>query len=463
MRGLQLALLGLRLAALTLGQGEDGGGGLPDEGSEAEGGGGSGFVDSDGPDWADHRGCPAPPRACPPPVATAAKAYRALKGLVFPPLGYDGGARPSPAVCPEEERPCVLNISVNPFLVALGSLRSDSSSAQLGWRLRLYWQDAGLAWDERHTRDAYNDSVSDQLRYIYARASRIWTPGVAFDYTAVEVGQQHGDPLVEVSRKGDVVFDTRFTVKVMADLKIAAFPFDEQQVFTKFSLGHVDRAFLRIRLESRSLTDQYDQHVPLFESTEWTVKSVHCYEGQEAEPLDNWDLARPLKTAALAAAAGSHDYVLCKVDVRRKAGFYIVNFMAPALMIAFLGITGQFTHELRQAAGAPPNKTQIALAAVMSLGVLTIAMGSSVPRESAVTTLHLFYFFLIFLVVSASFTSAIRLPPLFAPPSEEGGIPGPDVELVESPLWQWRFQAALLGLHFLAFLAALAFFARFHN
>lgn len=402
--------------------------------------------------------CPLAPLTCPAPSAWSEGDYAGLLGRIFPRPGYDKEAMPGVV---GERMP----IYVSLLLVNLQELRSDLSIATLSWQLRMRWRDPDLAWDgdRRSFPDLPpNASLADAVPRIYRPLRDIWAPEFSFEYNAIAKSASGAPPLAEIRADGRVSVVHTFTVTVSLNLRIWYFPYDDQDIYTMLTLGPVDNKFLRLTLDTFDLTAQYGQGLRVFDNTEWLIRSMECVQGIK-NTLRRFSDTNRVNVHFSECPTGQcyqRDFVLCRVGVRRKAGFYIINFVVPSVAITLLGMVGQFRPELWPIK-QPPNKTMIALAAVMSLGLLTITMGRNVPHADTATALHRFYFSMICLTISASYASFLRLPhavwpaepgdPWWDPRVPRGGQP--------SSVAQCRFLGLVTAAHFGAVFASLAAFA----
>ncbi len=129
------------------------------------------------------------------------------------------------------------------------------------------------------------------------------------------------------------------------------------------------------------------------ENIEWELQSYSC---RKAIFASNMELKPQI-----------YVFITCTLKVKRKPGFYAINFCVPSLAVTVLCTLA--THSALSVQGARSSKYQLGMQALMAFGVYTVSLTQSIPKSSVVSRLHIFFFWEIGIVFSACVVSWLNL------------------------------------------------------
>jgi len=200
-------------------------------------------------------------------------------------------------------------------MVVLNIDELDPKKERIGLKiwLRMYWTDNRLQWN----------SSENNIESLTLDFEEIWTPDVAL-YSAVgtvrDFGVSNLDSLnmsVIVDSNGRVFFSQPTSIKSACALNIADFPFDDQVCQLTFGSWTMDSTLLRLDLHNEGIDLTY-----FIKSNMWDLLEISPDMRRQMYPSHDNELSVVVYTIAL----------------RRRALFYVVNYIAPPVAISFLSL-----------------------------------------------------------------------------------------------------------------------------
>lgn len=205
------------------------------------------------------------------------------------------------------------NISVNLVVSILDSV--DSKKEKIGLRVwfRMFWTDYRLKWN----------TSQFNITSLTVNFDDIWTPDVVL-YSAVGTVRSFGissedglDINVIIYSDGLVFFTQPTTIQSACAMNIAHFPFDDQMCELTFGSWSMDLTMLGLKLWKGGI-DLSD----FTENNMWRLL----------------DISAKAKDEIYTTQEVPFSVLIFTIGIRRKALFYIVNFIAPPVTILLLSL-----------------------------------------------------------------------------------------------------------------------------
>ncbi|KAL2765757.1 acetylcholine receptor subunit beta precursor [Daubentonia madagascariensis] len=286
--------------------------------------------------------------------------------------GYDSSVRPA------REMGDRVGVSIGLSLAQLISLNEKDEEMSTKVYLDLEWTDYRLSWDP-----AEYDGI-DLLRIT---ADSVWLPDVVllnnndgnFD-VALYIN-------VVVSSDGSVRWQPPGIYRSSCSIQVTYFPFDWQNCTMVFSSYSYDSS--EVSLQTGLGPDGQEQ------------QEIHIHEGTFIEN-GQWEiihkpsrLIQPLGDPR-EGREGQHQEVTFYLIIRRKPLFYLVNVIAPCILITLLAI---FVFYLPPDAG---EKMGLSIFALLTLTVFLLLLADKVPETSLSVPIIIKY--LMFTMVLVTFS-----------------------------------------------------------
>nr|XP_045231377.1 acetylcholine receptor subunit beta isoform X2 [Macaca fascicularis] len=272
--------------------------------------------------------------------------------------GYDSSVRPAREVGDR------VRVSVGLILAQLISLNEKDEEMSTKVYLDLEWTDYRLSWDP-----AEHDGI-DLLRIT---AESVWLPDVVllnnndgnFD-VALDIN-------VVASSDGSVRWQPPGIYRSSCSIQVTYFPFDWQNCTMVFSSYSYDSS--EVSLQTGLGPDGQEQ------------QEIHIHEGTFIEN-GQWEIIH--KPSRLIqppgdpreGREGQRQEVVFYLIIRRKPLFYLVNVIAPCILITLLAI---FVFYLPPDAG---EKMGLSIFALLTLTVFLLLLADKVPETSLSIFIH---------------------------------------------------------------------------
>ncbi|XP_028339415.1 acetylcholine receptor subunit beta isoform X2 [Physeter macrocephalus] len=304
------------------------------------------------------------------PGARGSEAEGRLREKLF--SGYDSSVRPAREVGDR------VGVSVGLSLAQLISLNEKDEEMSTKVYLNLEWTDYRLSWDpEEH-------EGIDSLRIT---AESVWLPDV------VLLNNNDGnfdvalDISVVVSSDGSVRWQPPGIYRSSCSIQVTYFPFDWQNCTMVFSSYSYDSS--EVSLQTGLGPDGQER------------QEVHIHEGTFIEN-GQWEIihkpSRLIQPPVDPRGGGErrHEEVTFYLIIRRKPLFYLVNVIAPCILITLLAI---FVFYLPPDAG---EKMGLSIFALLTLTVFLLLLADKVPETSLSVPIIIKY--LMFTMVLVTFS-----------------------------------------------------------
>uniref|UniRef100_A0A8C0I6M6 Acetylcholine receptor subunit beta n=1 Tax=Balaenoptera musculus TaxID=9771 RepID=A0A8C0I6M6_BALMU len=304
------------------------------------------------------------------PGARGSEAEGRLREKLF--SGYDSSVRPAREVGDR------VGVSVGLSLAQLISLNEKDEEMSTKVYLDLEWTDYRLSWDpEEH-------EGIDSLRIT---AESVWLPDV------VLLNNNDGnfdvalDISVVVSSDGSVRWQPPGIYRSSCSIQVTYFPFDWQNCTMVFSSYSYDSS--EVSLQTGLGPDGQER------------QEVHIHEGTFIEN-GQWEIihkpSRLIQPPVDPRGEGErrHEEVTFYLIIRRKPLFYLVNVIAPCILITLLAI---FVFYLPPDAG---EKMGLSIFALLTLTVFLLLLADKVPETSLSVPIIIKY--LMFTMVLVTFS-----------------------------------------------------------
>ncbi|XP_030889957.1 acetylcholine receptor subunit beta isoform X1 [Leptonychotes weddellii] len=304
------------------------------------------------------------------PGARGTEAEGRLREKLF--SGYDSSVRPAREVGDR------VGVSIGLSLAQLISLNEKDEEMSTKVYLDLEWTDYRLSWDP-----AEHDGI-DSLRIT---AGSVWLPDV------VLLNNNDGnfdvalDLNVVVSSNGSVRWQPPGLYRSSCSIQVTYFPFDWQNCTMVFSSYSYDSS--EVSLRAGLGPDKQER------------QEVHIHEGTFIEN-GQWEIihkpSRLIQPPAdpRGGGEGQRQEVTFYLIIRRKPLFYLVNVIAPCILITLLAI---FVFYLPPDAG---EKMGLSIFALLTLTVFLLLLADKVPETSLSVPIIIKY--LMFTMVLVTFS-----------------------------------------------------------
>ncbi|XP_077021935.1 acetylcholine receptor subunit beta isoform X1 [Tamandua tetradactyla] len=286
--------------------------------------------------------------------------------------GYDSSVRPAREVGDR------VRVSVGLSLAQLISLNEKDEEMSTKVYLDLEWTDYRLSWDP---------AEHDNIESLRITAESVWLPDVVlmnnndgnFD-VALEIN-------VVVSSSGSVRWQPPGIYRSSCSIQVTYFPFDWQNCTMVFSSYSYDSS--EVSLHTGLGPDGQD------------LQEIHIHEGTFIEN-GQWEIIhKPSRLIQpprdpMGGKEGQHQYVTFYLIIRRKPLFYLVNVIAPCVLITLLAI---FVFYLPPDAG---EKMGLSIFALLTLTVFLLLLADKVPETSLSVPIIIKYLMFTMILVTFS-------------------------------------------------------------
>ncbi|XP_075416968.1 acetylcholine receptor subunit beta isoform X1 [Tenrec ecaudatus] len=305
-----------------------------------------------------------------PPGAQGSEAEGRLRNKLF--SGYDSSVRPA------RELGDRVRVSVGLTLAQLISLNEKDEEMNTKVYLDLEWTDYRLSW---------NPEDYEHIDSVRVTAQSVWLPDVVllnnndgnFD-VALDVN-------VVVSSDGSVRWQPPGLYRSSCSIQVTYFPFDWQNCTMVFSSYSYDSS--EVSLWTGLGPDGEER------------QEIHIHEGTFTEN-GQWELIHkpsrliPPVGDPRGGGEGQHQEIAFYLIIRRKPLFYLVNVIAPCILITLLAI---FVFYLPPDAG---EKMGLSIFALLTLTVFLLLLADKVPETSLAVPIIIKY--LMFTMVLVTFS-----------------------------------------------------------
>ncbi|XP_055450439.1 acetylcholine receptor subunit beta isoform X3 [Psammomys obesus] len=304
------------------------------------------------------------------PGARGSEAEGQLREKLF--SGYDSSVRPAREVGDR------VAVSVGLTLAQLISLNEKDEEMSTKVYLDLEWTDYRLSWDP---------AEHDGVQSLRVAAESVWQPDVVllnnndgnFD-VALDIN-------VVVSSEGSVRWQPPGLYRSSCSIQVTYFPFDWQNCTMVFSSYSYDSS--EVSLKTGLGPDGQETH------------EIYIHEGTFIEN-GQWEIIhKPSRLIQLpgdprGGKEGLREEVIFCLIIRRKPLFYLVNVIAPCVLITLLAI---FVFYLPPDAG---EKMGLSIFALLTLTVFLLLLADKVPETSLAVPIIIKY--LMFTMVLVTFS-----------------------------------------------------------
>ncbi|XP_072586247.1 acetylcholine receptor subunit beta isoform X3 [Vulpes vulpes] len=287
-------------------------------------------------------------------------------------LGYDSSVRPAREVGDS------VGVSVGLSLAQLISLNEKDEEMSTKVYLDLEWTDYRLSWDP-----AEYEGI-DSLRIT---AGSVWLPDV------VLLNNNDGnfdvalDLNVVVSSEGSVRWQPPGLYRSSCSIQVTYFPFDWQNCTMVFSSYSYDSSEVSLHTslgpDRQELQEVHIHEGTFIENGQWEI--IHKPSRLVQPPVD------PRR-----GGEGQRQEVTFYLIIRRKPLFYLVNVIAPCILITLLAI---FVFYLPPDAG---EKMGLSIFALLTLTVFLLLLADKVPETSLSVPIIIKYLMFTMILVTFS-------------------------------------------------------------
>ncbi|GAB5580461.1 acetylcholine receptor subunit beta isoform X1 [Prionailurus iriomotensis] len=292
--------------------------------------------------------------------------------------GYDSSVRPAREVGDR------VGVSIGLNLAQLISLNEKDEEMSTKVYLDLGWTDYRLSWDP-----AEHEGI-DSLRIA---AASVWLPDVVLLNKRPFTRSNDGnfgvalDLNVVVSSDGSVRWQPPGLYRSSCSIEVTYFPFDWQNCTMVFSSYSYDSSEVSLQT-ALGPDEQKQQEVYIHEGTfiengQWEI--IHKPSRRIQPPAD-----------LRGRGEGQREEVTFYLIIRRKPLFYLVNVIAPCILITLLAI---FVFYLPPDAG---EKMGLSIFALLTLTVFLLLLADKVPETSLSVPIIIKY--LMFTMVLVTFS-----------------------------------------------------------
>ncbi|EHB04483.1 Acetylcholine receptor subunit beta [Heterocephalus glaber] len=304
------------------------------------------------------------------PGARGSEAEGRLREKLF--SSYDSSVRPAREVGDP------VRVSIGLILAQLISLNEKDEEMSTKVYLDLEWTDYRLSWDP-----AKHDGI-DMLRIT---AQSVWLPDVVllnnndgnFD-VALDIN-------VVVSSDGSVRWQPPGLYHSSCSIQVTYFPFDWQNCTMVFSSYSYDSSEVSLQTglgpDGQERQEIYVHEGTFIENGQWEI--IHKPSRLIQPPGD-----------IRGGREGQHQEVTFYLIIRRKPLFYLVNVIAPCILITLLAI---FVFYLPPDAG---EKMGLSIFALLTLTVFLLLLADKVPETSLAVPIIVKYLMFTMILVTFS-------------------------------------------------------------
>ncbi|KAK3696490.1 hypothetical protein QZH41_011802, partial [Actinostola sp. cb2023] len=173
--------------------------------------------------------------------------------------------------------------------------------------IKQYWNDPRLTW---------NKTQYKGIERLILEPKRLWLPDVSLLNSATaDIGVNGAEARLILQHTGDIAWFNPAILESSCSMDITHFPFDDQLCELRLGSWSFSLPFMDI-VPARRTADLSDY----VENGEWILQSVIPYRN-----LKEYDCCE-----------GSYPEVTYELRLRRRALYYIVNFIFPCVLIAVL-------------------------------------------------------------------------------------------------------------------------------
>ncbi|XP_052612585.1 acetylcholine receptor subunit beta isoform X2 [Peromyscus californicus insignis] len=306
----------------------------------------------------------------PSPGARGSEAEGRLREKLF--SGYDNSVRPAREVGDR------VGVSIGLTLAQLISLNEKDEEMSTKVYLDLEWTDYRLSWDP---------AEHDGIESLRITADSVWLPDVVllnnndgnFD-VALDIN-------VVVSFEGSVRWQPPGLYRSSCSIQVTYFPFDWQNCTMVFSSYSYDSSEVSLKTglgpDGQERQEIYIHEGTFIENGQWEI--IHKPSRLIQRPGD-----------PRGGKEGHREEVTFYLIIRRKPLFYLVNVIAPCVLITVLAI---FVFYLPPDAG---EKMGLSIFALLTLTVFLLLLADKVPETSLAVPIIIKY--LMFTMVLVTFS-----------------------------------------------------------
>ncbi|XP_066220852.1 acetylcholine receptor subunit beta isoform X1 [Saccopteryx leptura] len=309
------------------------------------------------------------------PGARGSEAEGRLREKLF--SGYDSSVRPARKVGDR------VGVRVGLRLAQLISLNEKDEEMSTKVYLDLEWTDYRLSWDPAEHEDI------DSLRIT---AESVWLPDVVLLNKFLPRSNDGNFDValginVLVAFDGSVRWQPPGLYRSSCSIQVTYFPFDWQNCTMVFSSYSYDSSEVSLRTglgpDGQELQEVHIHEGTFIENGQWEI--IHKPSRLMQPPVDT-----------RGGGEGQRDEVTFYLIIRRKPLFYLVNVIAPCVLITLLAI---FVFYLPPDAG---EKMGLSIFALLTLTVFLLLLAAKVPETSLAVPIIIKY--LMFTMVLVTFS-----------------------------------------------------------
>ncbi|XP_040857292.1 acetylcholine receptor subunit beta [Ochotona curzoniae] len=304
------------------------------------------------------------------PGASGSEAEGRLRQKLF--SGYDSSVRPAREVGDR------VGVSIGLILAQLISLNEKDEEMSTKVYLDLEWADYRLSWDPMEY---------DGIELLRITASSVWLPDV------VLLNNNDGnfdvalDMNVVVSSNGSVHWQPPGIYRSSCSIQVTYFPFDWQNCTMVFSSYSYDSSEVSLHTglgpDGQARQEIYIHEGTFIENGQWEIihKPSRLIQPPGVPP---------------GGKEGQRQEVIFYLIIRRKPLFYLVNVIAPCILITVLAI---FVFYLPPDAG---EKMGLSIFALLTLTVFLLLLADKVPETSLAVPIIIKYLMFTMILVTFS-------------------------------------------------------------
>lgn len=259
---------------------------------------------------------------------------KALMESLFKGNGYNKDVRPS------QNQSVPTQVDIDMYLVAINGIDAVTQKLVTTGFLDIYWTDEFLTWSPPDV---------GGLRTLYVSQNDIWKPDISLQNGFKKLDEL-GSSFIKViiSSDGELRWSPFEIFETKCDIDIQKFPFDEQTCSIVFVVWSYSKLDVNITKGSKGINFYNFKR-----NGEWEVVSTSSRVDMSSETR-----------------------VMFSLTVRRIPTFYLINVIAPVVLLAILNV---FTYMLPVDCG---EKMSYSITVFLSFAVFLSIVSSTLPKTS---------------------------------------------------------------------------------
>ena len=206
-------------------------------------------------------------------------------------------------VMPREATDPALNVTLAIFLLLIVNLDENNESFEAkGW-LNVKWNDFRLTWNS----SLYRGRTSTILP-----AKLVWKPDLYIFNTVNEIAPiANEDMNLKITNNGSIIWEPGMSIHTSCSFDVTAYPFDSQNCILELGSWHYQSNEILLQISNESLPlIAYKEH------SQWEIYNISTT--STINLIDNFST------------------VVCRIFLRRRRLFYVLNIVLPILVTSSL-------------------------------------------------------------------------------------------------------------------------------